>query len=90
MTRRRLTALSGALLCNYMQIALFNFPLISLHPPAPNSIWVPPSSLGLARSARAAGGGMETTTLGNAGEPAPRLRGAIPHLAERMTGVSLA
>lgn len=48
MTRRRLTVL----LCNYMQIALFNLPLISLRPPAPNSIWVPLSSLGLACSTR--------------------------------------
>lgn len=54
MARRRLTVLSGALLCNYMQMALFNSPLISSHPPAPNSIWAPLSALGLACSTRAA------------------------------------
>lgn len=54
MTRRRLTALSDALMCNYTQMALLNSPLISLHPPALNLTWVPSGSLGLACGTRAA------------------------------------
>lgn len=95
MTRRRPTVPPDALVCNYTQIALFHFPLISLHPPTLNSTWVPSGSLACSSKTPPAGG-LETTRLEMhesrrcAQKEKKGSCGAIVHLAAPMTVVSLA